>query len=73
MRKNRPTAAAAAGALMLGSVGQFGGCNFGEVTTPVSLSGEELLIALIRSAILSPIDQFITNSIQDAFDDDDEE
>ena len=49
---------------------QFGGCNFGSVSLPVSLSGQELLIALVRSALVQPIDMFITDTIRNAFDND---
>lgn len=49
---------------------QLGSCNFGNVATSVTLDGRELIITLIRSAILTPLDQFITDSVNDLFADD---
>ncbi len=49
---------------------QAGSCNFGEVSTSVTLSGQELIITLIRSAILSPIDAYVTNAVNEIFDND---
>ncbi len=58
----------AAGLIFSGfTIFQLSGCNFGEVTTSVTLSGEELIITLIRSAILNPIDVLVTNAVNDAF------
>lgn len=53
-----------------GMMFQFGGCDFGSVTTAVTLSGEELIISLVRAAIINPIDQFITDQVNAAFADD---
>lgn len=54
----------------LGTVFQLGGCDFGEITTSVTLDGDELIISLIRGAILNPLDAAITEAITAAFDDD---
>jgi len=59
--------------LSAGILFQFGGCNFATVTVPTTLDGTELLITLIRGAILSPIDQAITAAVQNAFNNDDDE
>lgn len=53
-----------------GMLFQFGGCDFGSVTTSVTLSGEELIISLVRAAILDPIDQFVTDQVNAAFGND---
>ncbi len=52
-----------AGGMML----QLGGCEIGEITTTTTLDGRELLISLVRGAILAPIDVLITDAINDAF------
>jgi|GEM_PF-3603012 len=54
-----------------GVVCQLGGCEFGEVSTEVTLSSRELVISLIRGAILAPIDRFITDAVNEAFEEDD--
>jgi len=48
---------------------QSGGCDLGEVTASVTLSAEELIITLIRSAILNPIDAYVTGAVSDLFSD----
>lgn len=53
-----------------GCLFQVGGCELGEITTTVTLSGEELVISLIRGAILRPIDEFVTNAVNEAFSED---
>lgn len=53
-----------------GLVCQFGGCDIGEITTTVTLSGRDLVINVVRGAILAPLDAFITQAINDAFDGD---
>lgn len=53
-----------------GMVCQFGGCDIGEITTTVTLSGRDLVISVVRGAILTPLDAFITQAINDAFDSD---
>lgn len=62
----RSTKTAAIAALM-GAVFQFGGCNLGEITTTSTVSVRELLINIVRGAVLAPIDQFVTDSINNAF------
>lgn len=56
-----------AGAFLL----QLGGCQFGDITTSVTLSARELLINVFRGVILTPIDTAITAAINNAFADDD--
>ena len=53
----------------------FGGCQIDQITTTSTLDGREVLISLIRSAILSPIDTAITEGVNELFDElvDDEE
>ncbi len=53
-----------------GMVCQFGGCDIGEITTTVTLSGRDLLINVVRGAILAPLDAFITQAINEAFEGD---
>ena len=54
----------------VGVVCQFGGCSIGEITVTQTVDGRELLISLIRGAILGPIDEYITTAVNEAFDDD---
>lgn len=51
---------------------QFGGCDFGTVSTSVTLNGADLIVTLIRAAILTPIDNAITDFVNDAFTDDED-
>lgn len=46
---------------------QFGGCDIGEITMTTTMDGREVLISLIRGAILTPLDAFITDSVNDLF------
>jgi len=48
---------------------QLGGCNFGEITTTTTLDGRQLIESLLRGVILTPLDQFITDSVNDLFAD----
>lgn len=52
--------------LTAGTVCQFGGCDIGEITTTSTVDGRQLLISLVRGAILAPLDAFITSTINDA-------
>lgn len=56
-----------AGILTAGMLFQFGGCDISAVTVPTTLDGRELVITLIRGALLAPIDQAITAVVQNAF------
>ena len=51
----------------LGILCQFGGCDLGTITTSMTLDGREAIIQLLRGAILTPIDAFITNAVNEAF------
>ncbi len=60
---------------IVGSAGmlfQFGGCDFGEVTTTqtVTLNGRDVIISLIRAAIITPFDEWVTDTVNDAFGED---
>jgi hypothetical protein len=55
-----------------GMVFQFSSCDLGMVTTSTTLDGREALISLIRGAILTPIDAFITGAVNQAFNNDDD-
>jgi len=50
---------------------QFGGCDIGAITTSTTLDGRAAIIQLVRGAILTPLDAFITNAVNEAFDSDD--
>ena len=52
----------------IGFLGQFSGCQFDEITVTQTVDGRELLISLVRGVVLAPIDDFITTSINDAFE-----
>ena len=56
----------------VGILCQFGGCDLGTITTTQTMDGRVAIIQLIRGAILTPIDTFITNTVNDAFASDDE-
>ena len=52
----------------LGVLCQFGGCDLGAITTTQTLDGRDAIIQLMRGAILAPIDAFITEAVNEAFD-----
>lgn len=54
----------------MGILCQFGGCELGAITTAQTLDGRDAIIQLIHGAILTPIDAFITNAVNEAFDSD---
>lgn len=60
----------------VGFVGQFGNCDFGEITatttSTTTIDGRELLISLVRGAIITPFDQWVTNTVNDTFGPDNE-
>ena len=68
-RKLRATGAV----LAFGTACQFGGCQFADVTIPTTIDSSELIITLVRGAILTPIDEFVTNAVRNAFSNDDDE
>jgi len=47
-----------------------GGCQFDNITatSTVTLSGREVVINMIRGALLTPIDAFITQGVNELFD-----
>jgi len=53
----------------MGTVMQFGACEIGEIPAATTIDGREALIALIRGAILTPIDAFITQTVTNLFSD----
>ena len=48
----------------------LGSCEFDQITatSTVTLDGREVIVNLIRGAILTPIDTFITDSVNELFD-----
>ncbi len=69
MCKRRLTLAGAAGFLC-----QFGTCDLGEITTTstTTVNGNELLVSLVRGAIITPLDLWLTDTLNDAFESDNE-
>ncbi len=53
--------------LAAGTMFQAGGCNLGEITVTQTVSGADLIVSLIRGAILQPIDAFVTDAVNEAF------
>jgi hypothetical protein len=47
---------------------QLGGCDFGQITTTVTLDGSDFIVTLVRGAILTPLDNYITNAVNNLFD-----
>ncbi len=70
-RANRARAKSVGLICGLGALCQFGGCELGTVTTSMTLDGRDAIIQLIRGAILTPIDAFITDAVNEALDADD--
>ncbi len=46
----------------------FGSCNFDEFTVTTAVDPAGLLASVFRTAILTPIDEFVTNGINNLFD-----
>ena len=61
----------AIGLCSAGMLFQFGSCQFQDVQVVQTVNGRDLLINLVRVAIITPIDQAITGAIMNAFPDDD--
>ncbi|MCH8147818.1 MAG: hypothetical protein IH987_07465 [Planctomycetes bacterium] len=57
-----------------GSLCQFGTCDFGEITTTstTTLDTGELIAILVRGAIITPLDQWLTNAIDEVIESGDE-
>lgn len=53
----------------MGTLMQFGTCNIGQIPAATTIDGREALIALIRGAILTPIDAYITDTVTQLFSD----
>lgn len=72
--QRRMRGTALGGLLAMGTLCQFGGCDLGQITTTTTttLDGREVLINLLRSAILNPIDAYITLQVNNLFDDDED-
>ena len=64
---------AAASLCATGTVFQLGGCDFGQIPVTTTLDGSELLITLVRGALLTPIDTAITNAVRGFFNNDEDE
>ena len=63
--------------MLVGAAGflcQLGNCDLGAITTTstVTLDGGEVIASLVRGAIITPLDQWLTETIEDAFESDDE-
>ncbi len=52
-----------------GMIFQLGSCDFGDITTSVTLSGEELITTLVRGAIIGPLNAFIDDTVSGLFSD----
>ena len=65
--KNRIRAKAMGLSCALGAVSLFSGCDLGTVTTSTTFDGREAIIQLVRGAVLTPIDAFITDGINELF------
>lgn len=55
---------------LLGTTLAFGGCELGEftATSTVTLSGREIVSFLVRSAIMTPLQNAIDNAVDKFFD-----
>lgn len=49
-----------------GAVFQLGGCEFGQISTSVTVDSRQLIASLVRDAVLNPINQFVTDSVNTA-------
>ena len=54
------------GALLFGC--PFGGCQIDQITTTTTLDGRQVMISLIQSAIITPIQTAINQGVNDLFD-----
>jgi len=53
--------------LAAGTVCQLGSCNFGEITVTQTINGADLVVSLVRGAVLDPIDAYVTDLVNQAF------
>ena len=56
----------AAALLAAGAVFQLSGCDFGQITVSQTINANDLVISVIRGAILDPIDAFVTAAVDNA-------
>lgn len=63
------------GGMVLSHAFALGGCDLGTIstTTTATLDGRQVLIDLLRGAILTPIDAAITNAVENLLGDDEDE
>ncbi len=52
----------------VGIVCQFGSCDLGTIETSMTVDGRDAIIQLIRGAILTPLDNWVTNTVNNAFE-----
>lgn len=69
-RMSRALALAATGGMVLHS----GSCNLNDINvgSSVTVNGRDALISILRGVILTPIDEFITEGINEIVGDDDD-
>jgi hypothetical protein len=48
----------------------WGACELGEITTTTTttLDGRDVIVSLVRSAIITPLDAWLTGVVEDFFD-----
>lgn len=63
--KSKVKAKAMGLACVLGTLPLFAGCDLGTITTTSTFDGREAIVQLVRGAVLTPLDVFITNAINE--------
>ena len=58
----------------LGTLFHAGACDLGTITTTSTqtLDGSVVIVDLVRSIIITPLDEYVTEVVSDAFDSDDD-
>ncbi len=66
--KTRVAAMAMGGVLLHVTALPLGGCNFQDITATTTLDGRQVFMGLAQSAIVTPINDWVTHAIDDLFD-----
>ncbi len=69
MQRNRLKSRSLGAIFSAAIVCQLGGCEFGQISTSVTLDGRALIVSLVRGAVLDPLDALITGAVDNLFSD----
>lgn len=63
--RHKATAVLGAGGMLFAA---FGGCQFDQIPVTSTVDSREVIVGLIRGLLIDPIDTYITNGVNEIFD-----